>query len=384
MPSVLLAVNADFAVRNSFGARAWHIAEALSANEPLVLCRGYDRARSYGYPVHVVGLGRTLTRILTGINVYLWRGFPNSRIRNAVFSRATRRFLRRNTDTITLVHSWVGFPHVLSDLRARNPRVVTIYDVSITPDCAIVQSELNAFDYFTAPSQHIVNTLIGCGIEPQRIFLIPFGVDVDLFQPAPDWPDRMAPRAHGTSPAATAAPVAAGPLRVAFTGQLCARKGIPELITAWKSLDPARTIPGGAELHLYGRLNPEVNAHLADRDRYHIHLHGFTDLTAELPANHLYVLPSHREGSAKSVYEALACGLPVITTEETGSVVRDGVEGFIVPAGDPQTLAARLSTLLTDAPLRLRMATAARTRSQEFTWQRYGESVVSVYRNLFA
>jgi len=50
------------------------------------------------------------------------------------------------------------------------------------------------------------------------------------------------------------------------------------------------------------------------------------------------VLPSLAEGSAGVIYEALASGFAVITTESAGSVVRDGIEGFIVPEGDPQAL----------------------------------------------
>ncbi|TVQ99896.1 MAG: glycosyltransferase [Spirochaetaceae bacterium] len=405
-PRIIQIVNNDFGIRNTMGARAWHIARAWAAqtgaSEPgspsaadgfrpddlLVFARGSDAAAAREFPVRRCGLGSLGSKALAALQLYLWHGFPHKTIRDRAFHRSVERgLLATNPSRLRLVHSWVAVSAELARLRQRVPGLVTLYDTSMTPDQEQVQHRFAGFDYFLAPSPVVAEGLTRWGVDPSRIFQVPFGVDVELFQPAPDWPARLDPTGATTSGAATPGATTSGakgpaPLRVAFTGQLSARKGIPELLQAWDALMAAPDSAPHAELHLYGRVYPEVRSQLIELDRRHIVLHGFVDLTAELPANHLYVLPSHREGSAKSVYEALACGLPVITTEETGSVVRDGVEGFIVPAGDPQTLATRLSTLLTDTPLRLRMATAARTRSQEFTWQRYGESVVNVYRNL--
>src|SRR6185503_19097558 len=62
-------------------------------------------------------------------------------------------------------------------------------------------------------------------------------------------------------------------------------------------------------------------------------------MVSEFARADVLVLPSLAEGSAEVTYEALACGVPVITTPEAGSVVRDGVEGRIVPSRDPEALA---------------------------------------------
>ncbi len=59
-----------------------------------------------------------------------------------------------------------------------------------------------------------------------------------------------------------------------------------------------------------------------------------------MAAADVFVFPSLFEGSAVVTYEALACGLPCIVTPRPGSVVRDGVEGLIVPARDVEALAA--------------------------------------------
>ena len=70
----------------------------------------------------------------------------------------------------------------------------------------------------------------------------------------------------------------------------------------------------------------------------------------------VFVFPSLFEGSAVVTYEALASGLPSVVTAEAGSVVRDGVEGFVVGARDVAALAARMETLGRDRELRARMA----------------------------
>ena len=75
--------------------------------------------------------------------------------------------------------------------------------------------------------------------------------------------------------------------------------------------------------------------------------------------------------------EAMACGVPVITTPHCGSAVRDGVDGFIVSIRDSQALADRMQQLLEDRSLRQRMGASARERARDFTWTRYGQRLMA-------
>jgi glycosyltransferase involved in cell wall biosynthesis len=88
------------------------------------------------------------------------------------------------------------------------------------------------------------------------------------------------------------------------------------------------------------------------------------------------VLPSICEGSATVIYEGLACGLPVITTPNAGSVVRDGREGFIVPIRDADAIANALEQLLRDKNLLLMMSDNALKRGREFDVTDYGKRLV--------
>jgi glycosyltransferase involved in cell wall biosynthesis len=71
----------------------------------------------------------------------------------------------------------------------------------------------------------------------------------------------------------------------------------------------------------------------------------------------------------------MSAGLPVIVSDHAGSaeIVRDGVNGFVVPARDAGALVDRIALLLSDADLRTRMGAAARATAASRTWETYGD-----------
>jgi glycosyltransferase involved in cell wall biosynthesis len=83
------------------------------------------------------------------------------------------------------------------------------------------------------------------------------------------------------------------------------------------------------------------------------------------------LLPTICEGSATVCYEALASGLPVITTENAGSVIRDGLDGYIVPVRDSDSIADRITRLIQTKGLLGSMSENALHRATEFTLERY-------------
>ena len=96
----------------------------------------------------------------------------------------------------------------------------------------------------------------------------------------------------------------------------------------------------------------------------------------------VFVLPSIAEGSAEVTYEALASGIPVITTKAAGSVVRDGIDGFIVPEGNADALADKIQLLVEDRTLRNQMAVSAKERAKDFTWDKYGQRLLSFFQSI--
>jgi glycosyltransferase involved in cell wall biosynthesis len=124
-------------------------------------------------------------------------------------------------------------------------------------------------------------------------------------------------------------------------------------------------------------LSPEIRQKLAAA----VELRGIiprSEMMKEYQWADVFLLPSICEGSATAIYEALAAGLPVICTENAGSVVRDGIDGFIVPIRDSRAIADALLRLAKNPALRARMSSQAKERASEFTVERYGQRLMDV------
>ena len=96
----------------------------------------------------------------------------------------------------------------------------------------------------------------------------------------------------------------------------------------------------------------------------------------------VFVHPSLAEGSAMAHLEALASGLPIVATPNAGTVIRDGIDGYIVPARDGKALADRLAAIVSDRALRARMSTSAREYASQFTWQAYQRRLLEAFERL--
>ena len=221
-------------------------------------------------------------------------------------------------------------------------------------------AELDTADYVLIPTDSIRRTYTENGVAESRLLILPgLGVDVHTYRPVPR---RRA-----------------APFRVLFVGSLGVRKGVPYLLQAWEQLKWR-----AAELRLVGQVTPEIEPTLR-RCRQLPGVRVIGHVRDPLPFFQdadVFVLPSLEEGSARVTYEAMACGLPVITTAEAGSQVRDGREGFIVPVRSVDALAGRLEQLRTDERLRDEMGRAARLRAQCFTWDAYGAALVRMLAEL--
>jgi glycosyltransferase involved in cell wall biosynthesis len=91
----------------------------------------------------------------------------------------------------------------------------------------------------------------------------------------------------------------------------------------------------------------------------------------------VFVLPTLADAMARTVLEAMASGLPVIITPESGyeGIIHDGVQGFFVPARDSHAIADKLAILARDGELRLRMGRAARELANAYSWEAFDEGV---------
>ena len=163
-----------------------------------------------------------------------------------------------------------------------------------------------------------------------------------------------------------------GLLRVLTVGEVGLRKGSPYVLSA------ARSLKGRAVFRMIGGVNvlPRAAGELSEV----VELIGAVP-RAEILAHYrwadVFLLPSICEGSAGVVYEALAGSLPVICTPNTGSVIRHGQEGFVVPIRDADAIVQAVEALACDPQLRLRMGLNAGIRAAEFSLDSYGRRLLA-------
>ncbi len=209
-------------------------------------------------------------------------------------------------------------------------------------------AEARMADAILSPSDYVTQTLIEVGVAPERIHLQPFGVRVDRFKP----PET--PRDDGI-------------FRLLYVGQISQRKGLKYVLDAVKHIGD-RSI----ELVLVGGLVGEGRG-LAPYDGWYRHVRNVPHHEVErlFQSADAFVYPSLHEGSALAIFEGMATGLPVITTLNAGSMVRDGIEGKIVPIRSVEAIAEAILTLKNDADLRGALGRAARVRALGFTWGHY-------------
>lgn len=213
-------------------------------------------------------------------------------------------------------------------------------------------SEWALANVIICPSEFVRRHVIACGGAAERCVVVPYGVDAQV-----KYESR---KVHG------------GPLRVLTVGAVGLRKGSPYVVEA------ARHLGNAATFRLAGSAN--ITTALKASIAKSVELLGIvprSEIEREYQWADVFLLPSICEGSATVVYEALAAGLPVICTENTGSVVRDGIDGFIVPCRDSDAIVAAIETLATRPDLRAAMSANALQRAQDFTVARYGARLLA-------
>jgi alpha-maltose-1-phosphate synthase len=268
---------------------------------------------------------------------------------------------------VSMVHGDVREEQeVLDRESARSPEFMPIYLGSSDLDRVLLAwlhdrrlRDLALADRVLVPSRHIAETLVRYGTPAAKLHVIPYAADCRRFHPPTQ-------KHHGQD------------CTFLFAGGVCHRKGIKYLLEAWRQIRRP-----GWRLQLLGPLP----ANLGPLKPYLDFVEPLgrvsqSEMPARMASADVFVFPSLFEGSAVVTYEALATGLPSVVTPSAGSVVRDGVEGFVVPSSQVDSLAFRMEQLGNDPGLRASMGSAARARALSFDWPQYHESLIAVVDDL--
>jgi len=276
-----------------------------------------------------------------------WSGYSSKTIKTAksfgsitILDRSAAHPLVRNNILSSEYHR-LGYQH-------RWPKTISF-----------ILEEIRIADYIFIPSDFVRQNFIDEGVTESKLIQIPYGVDVEKFKP-------NSGRRKNTR------------FIVLFVGQVSFDKGVHILLDVWRKLNWQN-----AELWLAGRINLPRKFLESSKTLPNVRFLGHVNNIVEIYQQaDVFVFPSLAEGSALVNYEAMACGLPVITTPNAGSVVRDGVDGFIETYSNVDNIATRLELLRSDNGLRNEMGNSGREHVQSYTWHQYGERVAQAIKNL--
>jgi alpha-maltose-1-phosphate synthase len=229
-------------------------------------------------------------------------------------------------------------------------------------DPFIIDRELREYeiaDKIIVPSETARLSFLRRGIDASRVVKVPYGVDISQF----------------STPTGERHPGA-----IVSVATIGLQKGHHHLLQAFQML---RT--RNATLTLVGPIRAGYERYL-NLDQPSIRMTGRVSRSTvirELQQASVFVLASIQEGLALVIAQAMACGLPVISTEATGAreLITDGVEGIIVPGSSAENLAEAIDYLLSDNVRSRAMGAAGRRKVEAIGgWERYGRQLVAAFR----
>jgi glycosyltransferase involved in cell wall biosynthesis len=259
----------------------------------------------------------------------------------------------------------IAHPDLLEFLIKNNGNFPKKNDKNVTTKFWFyINEDLNNADEVIVNSDFVKKTFIHMGCIPSKIHVVYTGIDDQFI-------DAIPRRSYI---------VKNEPFKFIFAGELGLRKGAEFLIRAFEKINDQPW-----ELEIIGNIEPIINK------KYNIFLNdprvkkiGF--LSRQQLAEHMskadvFIFPSLAEGSARVIFMAMACGCFVITTPNSGSIVEDGLHGFVVPAGDVNSLERSIrATLKLDRQeiYRIGGANAGLIR-EDYRQRQYGKSILSLY-----
>jgi len=229
----------------------------------------------------------------------------------------------------------------------------------------IVEKELLEYeeaDYIAIPSLFVKRTFLEHGVPEEKLIHVPYGVDLTDF--------RSIPKEDKT-------------FRIIHCGGITLRKGVHYLLQAFHELN----LPN-AELWLIGSMSKEMQPFLKRYDNgkvFHKGPYPQKELYKYYSQGSIFVMMSIEDGFGMVIPQAMACGLPVICTTNTAGedIIREDIDGFIVPIRDVETLKEKILYFYENPDICRAMGKSAKERiSKGFTWDDYGKRMIGAYEKV--
>ena len=368
--------NSKIGVVGNIGLRTAFIINNLKAKQNISsfsISRGIidENRQSYTY-----GVFKNIPSILNYIRVHFFKNFNHKYFDIFIFNFFVLlylRFIKPNKNDV--IHLWEMSPKIIKYLNNKGCKI--ILDVPIAPHIyrqeienqlhpkfssnqnkVILESEkfcFNNVDLIIAPSLFVKNEILKYGISESKLKVIPFGVTVDNFK------KKFNLNKKG--------------IDFCLAGVLNDRKGLSFLLKAWEIGDFSED-----RLHLCGKITPEIKSQIdLISNNKNIITPGFIDTSEYFKNCDVYVFPSLMEGSSKSIYEAMNRSMPIICTNESGSIIEDGEHGFIIKKMNYNDILVKMSIFKNNKKLIEKMGSKSKLHVSKFSWQNYATNVINKY-----
>jgi len=239
-----------------------------------------------------------------------------------------------------------------------------IYDVSyLSWGKDLVEYEL--VDYISIPSSFVKRTFLEYGIPEEKLLVNPYGVDLEQFKQEKK-EDNI--------------------FRIIYAGGLTFHKGSHYLLQAFSELN----LPNSELCHL-GTIKDEMKPFVEKYNNPKIKYLGHKpqdELYKYYSQGSVFIFPSLLDGFGLVLLQAMACGLPIVCTTNTGGedlITKDGEEGFVIPIKSVEAIKEKILYLYQNKDICKEMGQKAKKRVEEnFTWDDYGKRYIENLKQIMA
>ena len=386
---ILHHIASDFGKSSTIGYRSEKIYQYYKEKLNItIICRSKTSDLNKKNNIWSIYLSFLFSRFFTFLRVYILYNFPSRDYELFIFNFLSTPLIIfhyfKNKKNKRYFHSWDTSYWLLVLVKKLNYFIIK--DCAMTPS----KSSLNIYEEFPnfypdkntdykkiefekkifkissliiSPSRFTTNFIINeYQVNKRKLKTIPFGVDFKKYSGI-----RVKDKNIKT------------PIRLGFVGLVNMRKGIRWLINVLNLINEKERIL--IELHLFGRIYKEEIKTL-NQAKFKVIKYGFVESSkTNIYKNFdLLIHPSFIEGSAKCIYEAMAAGLPIICTRESGSIVQNKKNGLIIKAGDTDSLISSIKFFLYDLNKLNTMGMESQKIIKNYSWEKYARNVINNYK----
>lgn len=246
-------------------------------------------------------------------------------------------------------------------------KILSEINENFIPDYKTWQRELLEYelaDYISIPSSYVKRTFLENGISEKKLLVNPYGVNLNEFKQIEKTDTKF---------------------RIIFAGSGSFRKGYHYLLQAFYELNLKN-----CELWHLGKVQDEMKPYLDKYKTENFILKGHqpqNKLFEFYSQGNVFIMPSLEEGMAMVQFQAMACGLPLICSTNTGGddlITKDGEEGFVIPIKNVEAIKEKILYLYNNQDIAKEMGKKAKKRVQlGFTWKDYGRRYLENLKRIY-